>query len=129
MRCVVAITLLFAAVIHAMPLAGVLGPARLQSLYALPVDDPNLEILLRHRAVLFGLLAAFLACAAFRPALRPLALMAGLVSVVSFLALAFSVGDYNQALSAVVRADMVALAALVVGLAVHVITRRGTVTR
>jgi hypothetical protein len=83
------------------------------------VQDPNLEILMRHRAVLFGLLAAFLAYAAFHRPLHGLALVAAGVSVVSFLVLAVMVGGYNAALSTVVKADIVALVLLVVAAALH----------
>ena len=104
--------LLVAALIHLLPLAGVLGAERLQALYGIAVQGPDLAILLRHRAVLFGLLGAFLLLAAFRPALQGLALVAGLASVLSFLALAWATPGHNAALARVVVADWVALAAL-----------------
>ncbi|MCA3253314.1 MAG: phosphopantetheine adenylyltransferase [Pseudomonadota bacterium] len=119
MRFIVPAALLFVAAIHVLPLAGVLGAARLSSLYGIAVQDPNLEILLRHRAVLFGLLAGFLGYAAFHRPLHGLALVAGLISVASFLVLAFSVGSYNQALSTVVKADVLALALLAAAALVH----------
>jgi len=65
----VSLSLLLVALIHLMPLLGVLGPTRLALLYGLDFNDPNLAILMRHRAVLFGLLGTYFACAAFR---RPL---------------------------------------------------------
>jgi hypothetical protein len=80
--------------------------------------EPNLAILMRHRAVLFGLLGVFLICAAFQPRWQA-ALVAGGVSVVSFLVLAWSVGDYNRHLARVVQADIVALACLAVGVLAH----------
>jgi hypothetical protein len=90
----------------------------------LPIQDPNLEIVLRHRAVLFGLLAAFLAYAAMRPELRGLALVAGIVSVSSFVLLAQSVGGYNAALATVVRVDVVALVLLVLAGVAHFMQSR-----
>lgn len=107
--------LLMAAIIHLLPLAGVLGAEPLQRLYGLPVAEPNLEILLRHRAVLFGLLGSFLLIAAFRPAWHGAALAAGLISVLSFLLLAWRVGGYNAEIGRVVLVDVVALAVLIVG--------------
>ena len=95
-RLVVTAALLVAAVIHLLPLVGVLGATRLEALYGLPVTDANLAILMRHRAVLFGLLGAFLAVAAFRPVLQGAAFVAGFVSVLSFLGLAWSTGGYND---------------------------------
>jgi hypothetical protein len=126
LRFVVPSVLLLVAAIHALPVMGVIGATKLSQLYGVPIQDANLELLLRHRAVLFGLLAAFLAFAALRPALHRLALVAGLVSVVSFLLLAQPASALNAAVVNVVRADWVALALLVVGTAVHVVHRART---
>ncbi|WP_068827541.1 phosphopantetheine adenylyltransferase [Pseudomonas sp. BMS12] len=115
----IAVLLLVAGVIHLLPLAGVLGGERLNALYGLTLDEPNLQILMRHRAVLFGLLGALLAAAAFVPGLRSLALLGGLISVISFLLLAWSAPLYNEALRRVVVADWVALACLLPALALH----------
>ena len=119
MRYVVPAALLLVALIHALPLVGVASAGKLEILYGIGVRDPNLELLLRHRAVLFGLLAAFLAYAAFDPALHRLALIAALVSVITFLILAWQIGNYNAAISRVVLADLIALAALIVAAVAH----------
>ena len=84
MRHTVSVMLLVVAVIHLLPMVGVLGAARLAALYGVALEDPNLVILMRHRAVLFGLLGALMALAAFRPSLQLLALAVGGVSVLSF---------------------------------------------
>jgi hypothetical protein len=123
MRFVVPAVLLLVALIHALPVIGVVSAAKVSSLYGIAVQDSNLEILLRHRAVLFGLLAGFLAYAAFHRQLHSLALVAAWASVVAFLALATSVGNYNAALSTVVKADVVALALLIIATIVHLLKR------
>jgi hypothetical protein len=105
------------------PLIGVVSAAKVSSLYGIEVQDPNLEILLRHRAVLFGLLAVFLAYAAFHRHLHSLALTAAWVSVVAFLVLATTVGNYNAALSTIVKADLLALALLIIATMVHMLQR------
>ena len=117
MQRLIAALLVVVGVIHLLPLSGVLGPARLGVLYGLAFDDPNLAILMRHRAVLFGLLGAFLVYAAFRPVLQPLAFIAGFISVGSFLWLAWSTPGYNASIGRVVAADWVALACLLVATA------------
>jgi hypothetical protein len=117
-------SLLIAATIHLLPLRGVLGAEHLAALYGIPIADPSLEILLRHRAVLFGLLGAFLAYAAFKPALQPLALVAGLVSVASFIGLAWRIGSYTGAIRIVVIADVIALICLLAGAALFVLSAR-----
>lgn len=111
-------------VIHLLPLSGVLGSERLASLYGLQFSEPNLEVLMRHRAVLFGLLGAFMVSAAFKPAYQTAAFVGGLISVVSFLYLAWSVGGYNEHVGRVFVADVVALGCLVAGGLVHAIRQR-----
>lgn len=119
MSLVVPAVLLVVAIVHALPLAGVLGRASLTRLYGVDAMEPNLEILLRHRAVLFGLLAAFMGLAIVRSELRTIALVAGSVSVGSFLVVAARVGTPNAPVARVVKVDVVVLALLVVAGAVH----------
>jgi hypothetical protein len=119
MRFVVTTALLLVALIHALPSLGVLGEARLSALYGIPVTEPNLEILLRHRAVLFGMFATFLAYAAFKPEMHRLALTGGLLSVVSFMALTMIVGSPNAALQTVFKVDIAALVLLLAAGAAH----------
>ena len=125
MRNLISAALIVVAIIHLLPLAGVLGGERLGALYGIRLDEPNLAILMRHRAVLFGMLGVFLLYAAFRPAFQLVALVAGFVSVLSFLCLAWSVGGYNAQVGRVVIADVVALAFLVVGAAAYAVSSRG----
>jgi hypothetical protein len=97
----------------------VLGGEWLAALYGLSFNDPNLAILMRHRAVLFGLLGLFLLFAAFRPQFQVIAFIAGFVSVVSFLWLAWSMGGYNAQIARVITADIVALACLIIGIVAY----------
>ena len=126
MRYLVMISLCVAAVIHLLPLMGVLGGDRLQSLYGVAIDGPDLQILMRHRAVLFGLLGTFLLVAAFVPALQPTALAVGLVSVLAFLLLAWTTEGYNASIARVVMVDVIALVALLIGTAATFIIRSKT---
>jgi hypothetical protein len=116
---VVSAMLLLVAVIHLLPVSGVLGADQLTQLYGVAASEPNLAILMRHRAVLLGLLGALCAGAAFVPGLQTTAFIAGFMSVGSFLLLAFLTDGYNAHVGRVVTADLVAAAALVVGSAAH----------
>ena len=108
-------SLIIAGVIHLLPIAGVLGAKTIEKMYGVPVSDPNLEILLRHRAVLFGLLGTFLIFSAFKPMLQGLAFPAGALSVICFIWIAYSTGGYNQLIGRVVFADYFAFFCLIVG--------------
>ncbi|MES2041183.1 MAG: phosphopantetheine adenylyltransferase [Pseudomonadota bacterium] len=111
---VVSAGLVVAGLVHLAPVAGCLGQAQLAALYGISVNGPDVEILLRHRAVLFGLSGVFMLFAAAKSELQWFALGAGLVSVISFLSIAIIVGGYNAAIGRVVMVDGVALLALVV---------------
>jgi hypothetical protein len=119
MRYLVSAMLVVVAVIHLPPLSGVLGSGRLAALYGLSFNEPNLAILMRHRAVLFGLLGLFLLYAAFWPPFQTVAFIAGFASVVSFLWLAWSVGGYNAQVARIFIADIVALVCLIIGVLAH----------
>ena len=116
--------LVLVGLVHLFPLSGVLGVERLDSLYGLSFGEPNVEILMRHRAVLFGLLGVFLIFAAFRLTFRTVAFIAGLISVGSFLWLAWSVGGYNAQISRVFAVDVAALVCLIIGVAAHLYKQR-----
>lgn len=120
MRMLISAMLVIVAIIHLLPLSGLLGAEKLNALYGTSIGDPDLEILMRHRAVLFGLLGVFILVAAFRPEFQVMALVAGFVSVLSFLWLVSSVGDYNSQIVRVVLADGVAMVCLIVAAAARI---------
>ena len=126
MRYLVSAMLVIVAIIHLLPLSGAVGSERLASLYGISFDEPNIAILMRHRAVLFGLLGLFMLYAAFAPRFQLAAFVIGFVSVVSFLWLASSVGGYNAAVGRIVTADIVALVCLILGAAAYAYARHGT---
>jgi len=129
MRYVVAAMLVIVGVIHLLPLAGVLGAERLTALYGVSLSDPNLVILMRHRAVLFGLLGLFLIFATLRRSMQPAAFVAGFVSVLSFLFLAGSVGGYNAQIGRVFVADIVALVCLLIGVVAYAYGARSVIRK
>jgi hypothetical protein len=120
MRYVVSASLLVAGIIHLFPLTGVVGAGRLEALYGVAFEDPTTLVLMRHRAVLFGLLGCLLVYAVLRPGLRTVAFALGLASVLSFIVLAgFDGWDFSREIHRVVQADWIALLALGAGAVAH----------
>ena len=115
MRLWVQAILVIVGVIHLLPLSGVVGVKQLEKLYGVTLTDPNLVILMRHRAVLFGLLGVFSIVGALRSELQWAALLSGMVSVLSFLVLAWLSGGYNSQLNKVFWVDVFALVCLGLG--------------
>lgn len=62
--------------------------------------------------------------AAFKPTFQLAALVAGLISVVSFLYIAWTVGSYNEQIARVFLADVIALGMLVIGCLAYAIVQR-----
>jgi hypothetical protein len=124
MRILTTLALLAVGAIHLIPLSGVLGPEHLARLYGAAPSDPSALILMRHRAVLFGIVGGVCVYAAFKPALQWLALVRGSFSVVSFLWLAWSTGGFNAHLQRVVMADVLALVCLAAGAGALILAER-----
>jgi len=116
MKYVSVVALLVAGIIHLLPVPGVMGASTLARLYAIEVNDPNMAILLRHRAILFGVLGMLMLSAIVLPWLRVTALTVALFSAASFIVVAMAVGGYNPAIGRVVVADVVASVLLLAGL-------------
>tara|TARA_R110000868_G_scaffold34223_1_gene123668 strand:+ start:6893 stop:7267 length:375 start_codon:yes stop_codon:yes gene_type:complete len=119
MNIAIASILLLVGFLNFYPLIGLQGSSRLAALYGLPVDGADLAILMRHRALMFGLVGGFIMSAAFVPEWRGLAFAAGVISMLGFVALAWAEGGYNGFVAKVVMADIVGSLALLVALVLH----------
>ena len=113
--------MLVVAAIHLVPISGFFGADRLASLYGIDVTSGTLKILMRHRAVLFGILGTFFAYAAFNPTVQPIAFVAAFASLASFFFLAFSIGELSDPIRKIVIGDVVASVCLVAAIVLYVI--------
>ena len=121
MKIIVSSILFVVSVIHLLPVVGVLGSGSLTKLYGVSFSDSNTEILLRHRAVLFSIIGLFLLLSVFKTEYQPIAICMGLISVASFLLLAWSIEGLNSEISRIVKVDWVALALLIVAGAINIL--------
>jgi len=117
----VTVILIIVGVIHALPVVGLLGTRKLSALYAVSITDTNIEILMRHRAVLFGVLGSFFIYSAFDHELQAVALVAAFVCLISFIWLALAIEGYNANLKKVLAVDLVALVLLLIGAGVFIL--------
>jgi hypothetical protein len=101
--------------IHFLPVIGVLSASRLEGLYGVQATDPNLIVLLRHRAVLLGIPGVLLVVAAFVPGLQILAAALGLISMLSFTLVARSHEPLHPRIRRVSQIDLFASVLLAVG--------------
>lgn len=104
---------LVAAIINLLPVMGVMGVPQLERMYGVALEGPDIAVLMRHRAILFGIVGALLA-AAFVPSFRWAAFFAGMLSMVSFLVFQALEGETNVELGRVALVDYVGIAALAI---------------
>ncbi len=98
-----------------LPVTGVLGAERLEGLYGVALAGDDLLLMMRHRAVLLGLVGAFILVAAIRIQWRTAATIAGLVSMLSFILIAIPPQQHGAALQRVFWADVIACVLLLGG--------------
>lgn len=103
-----------AGAIHLIPVSGLLGQSQLTSLYGIQFQEPNILILMRHRAVLFGLVGGFMIKAAFQKSIQNIAICSGLMAAGSYLYIAMDVKGYNSKLHRVFVADVAAVGCLLI---------------
>ena len=115
--------LLAAAVFHLLPAVGVLGAQRLSALYGVTIPGDALLVLMRHRALLFALLGAFMLHAAWSPALQGWALVLGLASTGGFVLLAWNEAWLPAPLRLVMWIDVALFVALAIAAAVRWLNR------
>lgn len=120
--------LLVVALAHAVPAAAFFDADLLAVFYGVRDIDPDLEVLLRHRALLFGIVAGLLALGAFRHAYRALALAVGWASIASFVYLAMTAAETHALIDRVAYADMGLAVLLAIATALSVIDARRRTT-
>lgn len=99
-------------------------PSQMGSLYGLELPADDLGIIVRHRAVLLGLLGAAMIYAAFRKNAVVPVVTGAMIGKVAFLFLVWSV-THTAEMEGVAMFDIGAIAALVVVLALNSMSREG----
>jgi hypothetical protein len=107
MQRTITILLILVGVMNLYPVIGVLSADVLANLYGVTILDNDLLIMMRHRAILLGILGIFIVISAFRPNMQAAAIIAGLTSMILFIGLVLVTGDYGESIKKVMLADVV----------------------
>lgn len=122
MEFVYRITLFISGLINLLPALLAFLPGKISKSYGIDIPNANYELLLRHRAILFGIIGGLMIFSAITRKHYEIATTAGLISMISFIILYFLIGkDINSELKKVMIADSIATAMLCIGLILFLI--------
>jgi uncharacterized membrane protein (UPF0182 family) len=115
MEIVFRIALFLSGVINFIPSSLAFLPKKINASYGINVTDVNLELLLRHRAVLFGIVGGMMIFSAIFKRYYDLSVIIGGISMVSFVILYYGIGNINAELKKVMLFDVAAIIILAIG--------------
>ena len=117
MELIYRIALFIAGLINLLPVLLAFLPEKISKSYGIDVPNANYELLLRHRAVLFGIIGGLMIYSAIAKKYYEIATTFGLISMISFTILYFFIGkDINSELKKVMMVDVIATVILCSGL-------------
>lgn len=111
--------LLVVGVINFIPVVGLFSANQLAIVYGVDLNSQELILLMRHRALLFGLLGGLVLYSLFKPRLRPTAMVIAGISMLGFVFLAWPIGDLNDPMSRVFMMDVLAMLCLLLAVLCH----------
>ena len=95
-------------------------PEKISQSYGIPVPDANYELLLRHRAIMLGIIGGAMIYSALSKKNYNLSIVIGLISMVSFLILYYSMNaPINPELTKVMQFDIVGIVILLIAVGVY----------
>jgi hypothetical protein len=107
--------LVVAGLLNLVPGVGVIAPGRASATYRVEVTGPDLEALMRHRALLLATVGGLAVAAAVSPRARAAAVAANAISFGGFTVVALATPGVNGALRRVAVADVAGLLVLSAG--------------
>ncbi len=111
---IISLLLLVVGLINFLPVLGVLSAAKLSQAYAIDLVGDDIVILMRHRALLFGILGGFIIYSVFVPAYQGAAMVMAGIAMIGFLFFMWQQGESNAALYKVMLVDVVGIVCLMV---------------
>ncbi len=116
MELIFRICLFVTGIINLLPSILAFIPNKIRDSYGVEILDSNYELLLRHRAVLFGIIGGVMIYSAITKQNYALAVTTGLISMISFIVLYKVIGGgVNPELTKVMKIDIVGIVILIIG--------------
>lgn len=120
---IVSILLFLVGLLNLTPAVVFFAPSRSLSLYGVELPADDIGIMVRHRAVLLGLLGAAMIYAAFRKQVVVPVVTAALVGKAAFLYLIWTASRHTAEMERVAMFDIAAVVVLIAALVLHLSSR------
>ena len=119
METVFRVCLFISGVINFMPSLLAFWSNKISSSYGIDIPNSNDELLLRHRAVMLGIIGGVMIFSAISKKYYSLSVSIGLISMVSFIILYALVGNINPELQKVMKIDIAGILILLIGYSLY----------
>lgn len=105
--------LIIVGLINFLPILGIGSALQIEQAYAVIIESNDVEILLRHRALLFGIIGGFVVISAFKEHYQKPAMVMAAISMAGFIATVLTVGGYNDSINKILMIDVIGLLFLI----------------
>ncbi|GAB5412639.1 MAG: hypothetical protein Cons2KO_02420 [Congregibacter sp.] len=105
-------------IINVLPVVGLFYPSNMTGAYGIEINTSELELLLRHRAMLFGIIGGFALISLALPQFRVSALLLAGISMLGFVLLVWGSPGISPQISRIAMIDLIGLPIVALGLAV-----------
>lgn len=110
----ITVCLIIVGLINFVPVLALISVQKLEEAYSISLLSNDLIILMKHRALLFGILGGFILYSVFVPIHQGPAIIMAAISMIGYVVLMHQVGDYNGSLYKVLIIDYIGLAFLAI---------------
>jgi ABC-type Na+ efflux pump permease subunit len=122
MEIIFRVILFLAGLINLLPSLLAFLPDKISKSYGIEIPNANYELLLRHRAILFGIIGGLMIYSAIAKKYYEVSTTIGLISMVSFILLFFFIDkEINSELKKVMIIDIIATIILCIGIILFLI--------
>ena len=111
---IISMLLIIVGLINFLPVIGVFSAEKISVAYSINLTSNDLKILMRHRALLFGLVGGFILYSVFKPSYQAAAIVMSAISMLGFLYLVWAVGDYNTSIFKIAIIDWAGIVCLAI---------------
>ena len=123
MNLTISILLITVGLINFLQVIGIISAEKLSAAYAVELIGNDIVILMRHRALLFGLIGGFMLYSVWKPSYQSVAMVMAAISMLGFLFFVAAADHYNASITKIAIIDLIGLAGLAIAAGLKYLSR------